>query len=83
MPRRVPSAFDTASPSAMPAILDRVVLVDVEVARRSDRQIEAAMPRDQIQHVVEEANARLDVVPPVALDAEAHLDPGLARAAVD
>ena len=38
-------------------VLDRVVLIDVEIARGMQFQIEAAVPREQLQHVIEEANA--------------------------
>ena len=39
-------------------VLDGVVLIDVEVARRLQREIEAAVTREQLQHVIEEADAR-------------------------
>ncbi len=35
-------------------ILDGVVLIDVEVARGADLQVERAVPRDELQHVIEE-----------------------------
>ncbi len=39
------------------AVLDRVVLVDVQVALAGQLQREAAVPRQLLQHVVEEADA--------------------------
>ena len=47
------------------------MLVDVEVARRLDRQIERAMPRDELQHVIEEADAGRHVVAARGLRASA------------
>jgi hypothetical protein len=52
-------------------VLDRVVLVDVEVARGVQRQVEAAVPREQLEHVVEEADAGADVVAALAVEASA------------
>ena len=39
-------------------ILDGVVLVDVEIAGRLHRQVEPAVRREQLQHVVEERGCR-------------------------
>jgi hypothetical protein len=39
-----------------------VVLIDVEVALRLQFQIEAAVPREQFQHVIEEADASGDLI---------------------
>ena len=43
-------------------IFDGVVLIDIEVAGRFQFQIEAAMVREQFQHVIEEADAGGDLV---------------------
>ena len=41
-------------------VFDGVVLVHVEVAVHLQRQVERAVPRDQLQHVIEEADAGRD-----------------------
>ena len=41
-------------------VFDGVVLVDIEIAARDEIEIEAAVPRDLLEHVIEEANARID-----------------------
>src|SRR4029450_10384201 len=43
-------------------ILDGVMLIDVEVAGGAKREIEAAMSREQLEHVVEEPDTGPDVV---------------------
>ena len=62
MPRLSPSAFATASPSAMPDVLDRVMLIDVEIAVGAILEIEPAVPGDELEHVIEEADAGADLV---------------------
>src|SRR4030095_6913476 len=42
-------------------VFDRVVLVDVEVARSVNLQIEATMPRNELQHVIEKTDSGADV----------------------
>ena len=42
-------------------VLGRVVLVDMQVARHLDVDVEEAMPREELQHVVEEADAGRDL----------------------
>jgi hypothetical protein len=42
-------------------VLDDVVGIDVEIALRSDGQIEQAVYRDVVQHVIEKADARVDI----------------------
>ena len=39
-------------------VLGRVVVVDVEVARARDRQVHQRVPGEELEHVVEEADAR-------------------------
>ena len=64
-------------------VLDRVVRVHVQVALRRDLQVEAAVGRERRQHVVEEADARRDLRPPVAVEVERQADLGFLRAARD
>jgi hypothetical protein len=49
-----------------------VVLVDVEISLRANLEIECAVTSHQLEHVIEKANASGDVVPALALDANAH-----------
>ena len=55
-------------------VLDRVVGVDVQIARRRQREIEAAVPREQLEHVVEEPDAGAHVIPAAAVDLQAKPD---------
>src|SRR6185436_17712073 len=64
-------------------ILDRVVLVDVEIAARVNPQVEGAVARHQLQHVIEKTDAGADVVPPLALERDRQLDLRLGRLPVD
>ena len=52
-------------------VLHGVVLVDVEVAVGRQAEIEPAVPRHQLQHVIEEADARPHVVAPASLERSA------------
>ncbi len=51
-------------------VFDRVVLVDFEITIGAQLQIEGAMLREQLEHVIEEANAGLDFVASAAFNAE-------------
>ena len=57
MPSLSPSASFSASPSARPDVLDRVVRVDLEVALGLDHQAESGVPAELVEHVVEERHA--------------------------
>ena len=65
MPRRLPSACRQRLAERDAEILDRVVLIDVEIAVGLDAQVEGAMPRDQLQHVIEETDAGAHLYRPV------------------
>ena len=54
---RSPSACEHRLAERDAEVLDGVVLIDVEIAGRLQRQVEAAVPREQLQHVIEEADA--------------------------
>src|SRR5271168_473979 len=41
-------------------VLHGVVLIHIEIALRGDLQIETAVTRDQVQHVIEETDARVN-----------------------
>ena len=53
-------------------ILDRVVLVDVEVAHGINMQIKPTMPGRQLKHVVKEFDTCANGVPPPSFKAEAN-----------
>src|ERR1700690_4149233 len=60
-------------------ILDRVVVVDVDVALRLDREVKEAVLREQRQHVVEEADPRRDLGHTGAVDGERYRNVRLGR----
>ena len=61
MPRRVAERLRHGFAERDADVLDRVVLIDVEIARRpSQLQIEPAVTREQLEHVIEEADAGAD-----------------------
>jgi hypothetical protein len=64
------------------AILDRVVLVDVQVAAAAQLQRKAAVPGELLEHVIEEADAGGDAAGGAAVEFELQLDVGFARLAV-
>lgn len=64
-------------------VFDRVVLIDVEVAFRGERQIESAVTSDEIEHVVEEANTSGDARFAATVEIEAESDVGLVGLAMD
>src|SRR3989442_15118268 len=76
MPRRSPSAWDSAWPSTIPTS-STVVLVHVEVAPRGDLEVEECVARQRLEHVVEEADARLDLRPAAAIETHPHPHFGL------
>jgi hypothetical protein len=49
-------------------IFDCVMLIDIQVAIAFQLQIEGAMTRKQLKHVIEETDARADLVPAATLD---------------
>ena len=57
-----------------------VVLVHVEVALRLHREVEETVHGDELEHVVEERQSRIDRGFSRAVEREAHLDVGLLRA---
>jgi hypothetical protein len=58
-------------------ILDRVVIIDVGVAGRLDREIEQTVLGEQREHVVEERHARVDLRLAATVDRERQRDIGL------
>jgi hypothetical protein len=64
-------------------VFDGVVLIDVEIAARLDAKIEGAVTRDEIEHVVEKANAREDFGFATAFEIDGETDVGLVGFAMD
>src|SRR5687767_4018810 len=64
-------------------VLNGVMLIDVEISIRTQRQVEAAVTRKQLEHVVEEADSGPDVVLPLAIDDQLAANLRLRRLAVD
>ena len=83
MPLRSPSAFEHRLAERDADVLDGVVLIDVEVARGVQRQVEAAMPGEQLEHVVEEADAGANVVAALSVDRQRARDLRFRRLAVE
>ena len=83
MPFLSPRACRKAWPSAIPVSFV-VVLVDVQVARHLfDGDVEEPVPREQLQHVVEEADAGRDLGLAGSVEMDRHGDIGLGGAAAD
>jgi hypothetical protein len=64
-------------------VLDGVMLVDVEVAAGIDPEVERAMPREQLEHVIQESDPRPDAVATLTLEAQAHLNLRLLGSTID
>src|SRR5690606_25975914 len=64
-------------------VLDRVMLVDVEIAAALDLEREAAVLAELLEHVIEEADARLRDGLGLAVEVDFDADVGLARLALD
>ena len=54
-----------------------VVLIDIQITTRLQIQVEAAVPGEKLQHMVEEANAGRDFVSAMAVQIQAPADIGL------
>jgi hypothetical protein len=59
------------------------VLVDIEIAVRFDPEIERAMARDELEHVIEESDARVNGISSLALETEAQANVRFLRTTVD
>ena len=64
-------------------ILDRVVIVDMQVALGADGHVDQRMARQLVQHVIEKPDPGLIVIDPGAVEVHAHLDFGFRRLAGD
>src|SRR5271166_3213268 len=64
-------------------ILGRVVVIDVQVARAGDLQIDERVPGEQFQHVIKEPDARRDLRSALAIEVGHQADVGLPGLADD
>ena len=83
MPRLVPSACADGVAERDADVLDGVMGIDIEIAAGVDREIEAAMPRDELEHVIEEAESGLDRVGAAAIEIQAKPNLRLRRPAIN
>src|SRR5580700_489739 len=58
-------------------VFHRVVLVHIQVANGRQLEIECAVPRKQLQHVIQKANSSRDLVPPASFYRERNPNLGL------
>ena len=63
-------------------IFDRVVVIHRQVAARLDFQIDQSMPAKQLQHVVQERDAGVDLATTGSVEVERHSDVGFTCLAV-
>ena len=56
---------------------------DVEITFRIDLQIERAVTREELEHVIQEPDAGGDPVTAAPLERQRHSNPGLGRLAID
>ena len=64
-------------------ILDRVVIVDMQVAFRLDVEVDQAVAGHLIQHVLEKVDAGVEAALALAIQIDGHGDTGLQRIAGD
>jgi len=64
-------------------ILGGVVVVDVQIALGLDRNVDARVARQEVEHVVEEADTGRDVRDTFAIEIDRDLDVGLLGGALD
>ena len=83
MPARSPSALRQRLAEHDAGVLGGVVVVDVQVALGAQRDVDQAVARELLQHVVEKADAGRDVVLAGAVELDGGGDPGLLGVAFD
>src|SRR5204863_9761045 len=66
-----------------PQILDRVVLIDVEIALGVDPQVERPVTRHELEHVIQKPDARANGVSSLTFETKAHGDPRFLRSSID
>ena len=83
MPRLSPSACAERPADGDADVLDGVVVVDVQVAGRPGLEVDQRVAGELVEHVVEEADAGLVVVPAGAVEVELDDERGLGGGAAD
>ena len=78
-----PSAFADRLPERDADVLHRVMGVDVQVAFGTHDEVEHPVPRELVQHVVEERHAGRELGAALAVEVDVDLDPRLLRVALD
>ena len=76
MPRFEPNALLNGFAERDSGVFDGVMLVHVEVAAGDEFQIEAAVARDLFEHVIEEADAGINVRLAASIEIELQTDIG-------
>ena len=79
---RSPSAASSAWPKHDPDVLDGVMRAGLQVALGVDLEVQAPVAREQVEHVVQEADAGLAAAGAAAVEPELERDVGLAGAAL-
>src|SRR5438552_8658880 len=64
-------------------VLDRVVIVHLEVARRAHGEVEEAVAGEDLEHVVQERDTALHLVAPGSVEVQLQVDVGLLGASRD
>ena len=64
------------SPERDADVLGGVVVIDMQIALGLDRNVDARMPRQQVQHVIEEADAGRDRRTALPVEIDLDLDVG-------
>ena len=64
-------------------VFHRMVLVDVEVSLRIDAEVEGAVTRHELKHVVEKPDAGPHLVGAFTIERDRQRNPGLGRPAID
>src|SRR5262249_24010331 len=64
-------------------IFDGMVLIDVEIAHGVDGEIECPVPREELQHVIEEPDAGPHLIASLAVESESEGDLRLGRTTLD
>ena len=77
-PRAIRQRAVDRLPQADADVLGRVMAVDVQVSLASDRQVHERMAGEQLEHVVEKADSRRDLAPPLTVKIERQADVGFA-----
>ena len=78
--RSVQKGFERVAqrlPECQTHVLDRVMLVDIEIAARLHAEIEEAVAREDVEHVVEERDAGIDLGLAATVDVQLDGDVGL------